>query len=1041
MSAEDLTPLQRAVLALKEMRARLDAAERSHNEPVAVIGLACRFPAGADDPDSLWDLLVSGRDVVSEVPAERWDNAAVFSPDREAEGKTYCKYGAFIQDADRFDARFFGLSPREAAAMDPQHRLLLETAWEALERAGIDPESLTESVTGVYLGLASGDYGRMAMERGAVDSFYLTGTPANAAAGRVSFTLGLNGPSMVFDTACSSSAVAIHQACQALRDGDCALALAGGVNLMLSPTGHIVLSRAGMIAEDGRCKTFSAEADGYGRGEGCGLAVLKRLSDAEADGDRVLAVIRGSAVMHDGASSGFTVPNGQSQRAVIRQALARAGLKSEDVGYVELHGTGTPLGDPIEVRALGAVLCEGRAADRPLLMGAVKSNIGHLEAAAGIASLIKVVLALNHGVIPPNLHAGTRNPDIPWDELPVRVADAPVAWPPGPRVAGINSFGASGTNVHLVVAEAPARPAREPAAAAPRVLTLCARSEAAARALALRLAGHLERHPELDLADVAHTLARGRARMAWRVSVTASSIAEAAAKVRDAVPVKDVPISASDPVAGRTVDLPTYPFERERHWLEAPKPAAVAAAPLLPAAANIELAGVFRRQIDGVAQAVGRVVEQQLAHLRAGGVTLPVPEPVPLTSTVNEAKPEPAPCLAPEPWRLFTPPRENGERAFIVARGADDLAAVLEKPDAKPKRLFTAVPPVKAPEVAFLLPGLGDQYVGMAKGLYETQPVFRRQLTLCRDVFRGPLGLDLLTLLYPGGYTPPKPRLGAAPEPDAETTRLARPLHAHAAIFAVEYALARLWMERGVQPAALLGYSVGEYVAACLSGVLTLNDAALLLTERARLMEALPGGGMLAVPLGADALTPLLGDGAWLGAVNSPNLCIVSGSREALAALETVLGERGVVFRRLSATHAFHTPLMEPIGGRFLAALRGVTLRPPRIPIVTAVTGTWLTDTQATDSNHWLRHACQAVLFADGLGTLLETPGRVLLEVGPGQSLTSFAYQHPLAPRGGDRPFVAAMRNAGDRQDDEAVLLNAAGRLWLLGAEIDVAKL
>jgi acyl transferase domain-containing protein/NADP-dependent 3-hydroxy acid dehydrogenase YdfG len=531
-----LSPLRRAFLALEEMQAKVARLEGARTEPLAVIGLGCRFPGGAVDPAAFWRLLRDGVDAVTEVPRDRWDVDAYYDRDVSTPGRTATRWGAFIEHVDRFDAAFFGISPREAIAMDPQHRLLLEVTWEALESAGQAPDRLGGSRTGVYVGIASGDYAQRllaAADSGRLDAYYASGNAHSMAAGRLSYLLGLQGPSLTVDTACSSSLVAVHLACQSLRSGECRMAVAGGVHLTLSPENTIAFSKARMLAADGRCKTFDAAADGFSEGEGCGIVVLKRLSDALADGDRVLAVVRGSAVNQDGPSAGLTAPSGPAQEAVIREALANGGVAPEDVAYVEAHGTGTSLGDPIEIRAIASVLAAHRSPERRLLLGSVKTNVGHLEAAAGVAGLIKVVLALQHGEIPPHLHFRTPNPHVAWSELAVDVVGTARPWPVAPRVAGLSSFGFSGTNAHVILEAAtaaapvtpslPARPAH--------VLTLSAKSPGALDELAGRYASHLDHH-DLDLADVCFSAGTGRAQLEHRLAIVASTAEEARVRLR-----------------------------------------------------------------------------------------------------------------------------------------------------------------------------------------------------------------------------------------------------------------------------------------------------------------------------------------------------------------------------------------------------------------------------------------------------------------------------------------------------------------------------
>jgi acyl transferase domain-containing protein/trans-aconitate methyltransferase len=525
----ELSPLKRAIVEIRELKARVAEVDARAREPIAIVGMGLRFPGGADDPDSFWQLLVDGVDAITEVPPERWSIDALYDPDPDRPGHMATRYGGFLRDVDRFDAPFFGISPREAETMDPQQRLLLEVAWEALEHAGVAADRLAGSKTGVFVGVTNTDYARMLLaDRDQIDTYTSTGNLPSVATGRLSYVLGLEGPSVTLDTACSSSLVAAHLAAQSLRNQECDVALAGGVGLILAPEFTINFSRARMMAPDGRCKTFDAAADGYVRSEGCGVVVLKRLSDAVADGDNVQAVIRGSAINQDGRSGGLTAPNGPSQERVIAAALVNAGVEPSAVSYVETHGTGTPLGDPIEVRALGAALCHDRPADRPLLLGSVKTNVGHLESAAGVASLIKVVLMLQHGTIPPHLHLNELSPYIVSEQLPIAVPTEPTPWPEpaASRIAGVSSFGISGTNAHLIVgtgpvAEAAAQP--EPVdGPANHVVTLSTRSSSGLGELAGRYASHLAAHPELHLADVAASANNTRAHLSHRLAVVAS---------------------------------------------------------------------------------------------------------------------------------------------------------------------------------------------------------------------------------------------------------------------------------------------------------------------------------------------------------------------------------------------------------------------------------------------------------------------------------------------------------------------------------------
>ncbi|EYF05470.1 type I polyketide synthase [Chondromyces apiculatus] len=538
---EDVSRLKRALAALEKMQQKLQTLERAASEPIAVIGIGCRFP-GASGPDALWRLLREGRSAITEVPRDRWDIDALYDPDPEIPGKMYTRHGGFLDGVDGFDARFFGISPREAISMDPQQRLLLEVAWEALEDAGQPPDALQGHQTGVYIGFFSFDYYNLHVKLGdeVINAYTGTGNTASVAAGRLSYVLGLQGPSIAIDSACSSSLVAVHLACQSLRAGECNLALAGGVNLILTPDRTVYFCKLRAMAPDGRCKAFDASADGYVRGEGAGIVVLKRLSDALRDGDPILALVRGSAVNQDGRSNGLTAPNRIAQQAVIDAALARAGVAPSDIDYVEAHGSGTPLGDPIEATALGTALGRGRPADRPLHVGSIKSNMGHLEAAAGIAGFIKTVLALRHGEIPAHLHFREPNPLIPWSELPLAIPTETRPWPQreGARFAGINSFGFSGTNAHVILESPPPEGSRRPvspaasldaSAAAPplALLPLSARSPEALRALADAYRAHLHRAPTASLDDLCATAAVRRAHHAHRLAIPAGSRAQA----------------------------------------------------------------------------------------------------------------------------------------------------------------------------------------------------------------------------------------------------------------------------------------------------------------------------------------------------------------------------------------------------------------------------------------------------------------------------------------------------------------------------------
>lgn len=614
---EVLSSTKRALVALKQMQAKLEALERAKYEPIAIVGMGCRFPGGADSPEAFWNLLRDGVDAIAEVPQDRWNVDAYYDSNPDTPGKICNRYGGFVSHLQEFDAQFFRIAPREALSLDPQQRLLLEVSWEALENAAIAPERLIGTQTGVFIGICSTDYWHRLLERNPheIDAYLTTGNTHSLASGRISYILGFTGPSLSVDTACSSSLVSVHLACKSLRDRECNLALAGGVNYILSPQVSINFSKAKMLSPDGRCKSFDAEANGFVRAEGCGIVVLKRLSDAVASKDNILALICGSAVNQDGRTSGLTVPNGPSQQAVIMQALNNSRIEASQISYLETHGTGTALGDPIEIGALGEVF--GKRQIDPLIVGSVKTNIGHLEAAAGIASLIKVVLALRHEAIPPNLHFKTPNPNINWEELPIEVPTQKVSWLRGEksRYAGVSAFGFSGTNAHVVLEEfrTEAQRRREKERGC-HLLTLSAKSEKALRELIGRYQRFLEVHSEISLADLCFTANTGRSHFDCRLGIIARSSAELKEKLtafldrreipgmlygrvqktEDNVPqlpslspenedwqpilsklldfyVRGVPIDWLEfynDYPCRKVTLPTYPFQRQRYWIE-----------------------------------------------------------------------------------------------------------------------------------------------------------------------------------------------------------------------------------------------------------------------------------------------------------------------------------------------------------------------------------------------------------------------------------------------------------------------------------------
>jgi acyl transferase domain-containing protein len=861
------------------------------NSRIAVIGVSCRFP-GARDYAEFWANLRSGTESVT-----FFDGGSV--PPELAATPGYVAAQGVVHGADGFDARLFGVSPTEAGLMDPQHRVLLECAWTALEDAGYGPTEVGRDHTvGVFAGAYHNGYAKLAPHTDDPAEAFLhgIGTDADYLCTRISYKLGLTGPSVSVQTACSTSLVAVHLAAESLLAGGCDMALAGGITLRSGEPAGYLHHKGGIYSPDGHTRAFDASAAGTVIGEGAGIVVLKRLSDAIADGDRVRAVVLGSAVGNDGADRvGFSAPGVAGQARIVRAALRRAGVSADRVRYVETHGSGTPLGDRIEVDALTrAFRAEGATTPAGCAIGSVKTNIGHTHAAAGIAGLIKTVAALEHRELPPSLHFVEPSQRLADAGALFRVNAELTPWPSGaaPRVAGVSSFGLGGTGAHVVLAEAP-HVDRRSHGDSWQVLPLSAHEPAALEEATDRLASTLTERADLDLADVAHT---------------------------------------------------------------------------------------------------HRASRSGLRH-----------------------------------------------RRFTVARTTADAAQTLRTRD--PARLFEATAPSTTRRVAFLLPGIGEQYPGMGRDLYEHAPVFRHELDRCFEVLRT-VGVEPREVLWPDGETAesgvPRVDLRAMLGKKSVASELDRTRYAQPVVFAIEYALARLWMSLGVRPDALLGYSIGEYVAACLAGVLTLEDALLMVAERARLIDTLPAGDMLAVQLPERDVSDLLGAELSLAAVNGDDLCVVAGTPDAVAAAQRQLTEAGATTRLLRTTHAFHSVMMRPLVEPFTELAARVKLTPPNIPYLSNVTGDWITDTEATDPGYWARHLCQPVRFADGVRRLW-VPGRVAIEVGPGQSLSGLALQSGASDVDTATLVLSSMPASYTNQSETAALLTTAGKLWLGGVPIDWA--
>ena len=870
---------------------------------IAIVGMAGRFP-GAPTVEQLWSNLCEGRESVSFFTDEELLAAGV--PQSLFKNPRYVKAGSVIEDVEQFDAELFGFSPREAEVMDPQHRLFLECAWEVLERAGYDPWSYPGSV-GVFAGSNLSTYLlRLHADPKVRESVNMLqailGNDKDSLTTMVSYKLNLRGPSIAVQTFCSTSLVAVHMACQSLRSGECSMALAGGIRIVVPSQQGYLFERGGLAPSDGHTRSFDAKADGSILGNGVGIVCLKRLEDAVADGDHIHAVIKGSAINNDGSmKAGYTAPSVARQADAILAAMDDAGVGPESISYIEAHGSATELGDPIEVAALTKAFRSRTTKKSFCPIGSVKSNFGHLDRAAGVTALIKTALSLENQQIPPSINFDESNPQIDFANSPFYVNTSLAEWGVNgaPRRACVNSLGMGGTNAHVVVEEAPlVDPSSE--GRSWQLLLLSAKNEGALEAATARLAAHLGQHPELNPADVAYTLQIGRRPLEFRRVVVCKGLEDA------------------------------------------------------------------RRALTGT-----------------------------------------------EPGRMFTAYHEESERNFV-----------------------------------FMFPGLGGQYINMGRGLYESEPVFKGEVDRCCEILAPLLGFDLRKEIYP--ETPPVESETNSSAIDlrkmlrrTQTTenddRLNETSFTQPLLFVIEYALARLLIEWGIKPKVMVGYSLGEYVAACLAGVMSLEDALKLVAERSRMIESLPPGALLAVGLAEDRVLPLLDQELSLMATNGPEQCVISGPAAAIETLRDKLDADGISYRQLQARHAFHSTMMEPIFDAVKALAEGVELSPPQIPYLSNVTGKWIRPEEATDPSYWARHMCQPVRFLEGIQELLKDSSTVLLEIGA-PSLTSIIHQYPLAPGAEPPVTINFLRHSYETHSDLAYLLQSLGKLWLLGARPDWKK-
>lgn len=866
----------------------------SNPDSIALIGVGCTLPGKITTKDGLLEALREGRDLITEIPADRWSVDAYYDPDALAPGKTYVRKGGFVENVYHFDPGFFGITDAEAVRMDPQHRILLQTVWHALEDAGQSAEELMNSNTGVFLAMMNtNNYSHL---KGVFEgpmgltAYDAMGDAMSIAAGRISHFLGLEGPCLTLDTACSSSLVALHLARQSILAGDCDMAIVAGVNVILHPAIHIAFSKLGLMSRAGRCATFDASADGYIRGEGCVAVVLRRQSDAIARGDRIIASIVGTAVNQDGRTPALTAPNGRAQEKVIRNALARTAIDPNEIGYVEAHGTGTPVGDPIEMSAIVNVYGPGRASHQPLYVGSVKSNFGHIEAGAGLLGLVKSALSLQHEEIFPSIHFKQLNPAIDLGQAPVRVASERIPWPrtETPRLAGVNSFGYSGTNAHMILQEAPLQSNGHVKRSASKeqniferageLVVISARSPASLDGLADQWIDFLDQEKEIPLRDIAFTAALARTQLNQRLAV------------------------------------------------------------------------------------IGKDKEDIKQKLQT--------------------------------WR-------EGRTPKGVAHG----------------QIF---PKIK-PKIAFIFTGQGSQYADMGHELYTSEPRFAETINRIASIMDPELGAPLLEVLF-----------GEKSAEYLENTRYVQP-----ALFALEYALADVIRHWGVEPAYVIGHSIGEIVAACIAGVLDLEDAAHFVAARGRLMGSLPEGGtMLAISAAPEQVQRWLqgkeADVA-VATVNGPHAVVISGKAEAVAAVGAMAQTAGRQIKELEVSHAFHSPLMDPILDELTQAASSMRISSPRIPILSNTSGDFFGD--VIKPEYWSGQVRNAVLFHQGMEKIINAGCSLIVEIGPHPALT------PVVVTAFDSPTLQTMPTLRKDKKDSSNLLGALAALFVNGAPLKFDRL